>query len=220
MRESGQLPLPFVHRPEFVDDLLQAASNENALAWSSRPQDWPGGRLAIWGAEGCGKTHLLHLWAGRIGARYRCGAALRAEMPATGLAIDDADAVPDAAVLLHTLNAAAEARLPVLLAARQPPGRWPIELPDLASRLRATMAVEIGPAEDTLLQALFARLLSERQIAVSACVQDWIRLRLPRTPAALREAAARLDHAGLVAGRAITRALAAAVLGQLADRDC
>ena len=220
MRESGQLPLPFVHRPEFVDDLLQAASNDDALAWSSRPEDWPGGRLAVWGAEGCGKTHLLHLWARRIGARYLCGAVLRAEMPATGLAIDDADAAPDASVLLHTLNAAAEARLPVLLAARQPPARWPMELPDLASRLRATMAVEIGPAEDTLLQALFARLLSERQIAVPACLQDWIRLRLPRTPAALREAAARLDHAGLVAGRAITRSLAAAVLDQLADRDC
>ncbi len=220
MSESGQLPLPFVHRAEFVDDLFQAASNEDALTWSSRPQDWPCGRLAIWGAEGCGKTHLLHLWASRVGARYLCGPVLRAEMPATRLAIDDADAVPDASVLLHILNAAVEARLPVLLAARLPPGRWPVELPDLASRLRATMAVEIGPAEDTLLQALFARLLSERQIAVRPCLQDWIRLRLPRTPAALREAAAQLDRAALVAGRAITRSLAVAVLEKLADRDC
>lgn len=220
MRESPQFPLPFVHRPDFTGDFLRAPSNEAALAWLSRPRDWPDGRLALWGAEGCGKTHLLHSWAARVGATYLCGPTLRDGMPETRLAIDDADAVPDPSVLLHTLNAAAEAGLPVLLAARRPPGRWAMELPDLASRLRATVAVEIGPAEDTLLQGLFARLLSERQIAVPACLQDWIRLRLPRTPAALREAAARLDKAGLAAGRRVTRSLAAAVLENLAERDC
>lgn len=220
MRGPDQLPLPFVHHPEFGDDFLQASSNDAAMAWLSRPRDWPGGRLALWGAEGCGKTHLLHVWARRAGARYMCGPALRQELPSAGLAIDDADAIPDPPALLHTLNAAAEARIPVLLAGRQPPGRWPVALPDLASRLRAMLAVEIRPAEDSLLQALFARLLSERQIAVPPSLQDWIRLRLPRTPAALREATARLDHAGLAAGRAITRSLAAAVVEQLAERDC
>ena len=72
----------------------------------------------------------------------------------------------------------------------------------------------IAPAEDELLRALLARLLAERQLAVPAAVQDWLLLRLPRTPAAIREAAARLDHAALAAGSRITLALAA---GQLAD---
>ena len=71
---------------------------------------------------------------------------MRDDPPTTALAIDDADAVPEATVLLHTLNAAAEARLPVLLAARTAPARWPVSLPDLASRLRATTAVALAAA--------------------------------------------------------------------------
>ena len=214
-----QLALPFAHRPEFAAaDFIVAASNEAALAWLARTPDWPGRRLLLWGEAGCGKTHLLHLWAARTGARYVPGPALRAaaleEMlgAAGGLALDDADAAPDARTLLHGLNAAAEAGRAVLLASRTPPARWAIALPDLASRLRATTAVEIGPAEDALLHALLARLLAERQLAVAAPVQAWLLARLPRTPAALREVAARLDRAALGAQRAVTKALAGEVL--------
>lgn len=214
-----QLPLPFVHTPQHgAADFLPAPSNATALAWLNRTADWPQQRLALWGEEGSGKTHLLTLWASRMRADLLAGPALPREpgRPEAPLAIDDADAASERP-LLHLLNAAAEARLPVLLAGRTPPARWPVGLPDLASRLRAVVAVEILPAEDDLLRALLARLLAERQIAVPEAVQDWLLARLPRTPAAIREAAARLDRAALAAGRPVTRAVAAAVLEGLAD---
>ena len=47
---------------------------------------------------------------------------------------------------------------------------------------------------------------------VSPSVQQWLLARLPRTPAAVREVAAELDHAALVSGTRITRRLAATVL--------
>ncbi len=159
MPAPAQLPLPFIHRPAFATDFLEAPSNSAALAWLARTEDWPDGRLAVWGEAGCGKSHLLHLWASRSGARYFSGPSLPAEAPVTGLAIDDSDLLADETVLLHTLNAALEARVPVLLAARLPPARWQTRLADLASRLRAVTAVEIAQAEDSLLRALFARLL-------------------------------------------------------------
>ncbi|OJY71808.1 MAG: hypothetical protein BGP12_09415 [Rhodospirillales bacterium 70-18] len=221
MSAARQLPLPFAHEPRFEGaDFLPAPSNAEARAWLARPGDWPQGRLALWGAEGCGKTHLLHVWAARTGATLFSGPALRfpAEFPRAPLTIDDADLAPERD-LLHLLNAAAEAGQSVLLAARTPPARWPVRLPDLASRLRAVTAVEIRPAEEELLRALLARLLAERQISVPEAVQDWLLLRLPRTQAAMREAAARLDHGALAAGRGVTRALAAAVLDELADQD-
>jgi chromosomal replication initiation ATPase DnaA len=212
MGEPRQLLLPFVHSTDFADDFLEAPSNRAALTWLARTGSWPGLRLALWGAGGCGKTHLLHLWARRIGARYVRGPSLEMERLSSGMAIDDADLLPDETVLLHTLNAAAEANVPILLAARQAPARWPVKLPDLSSRLRAISAVEIGAAEDSLLRLLFARLLAERQLKVPACVQDWLTLRLPRTPAAMREAAVRLDRASLASGRAVNRPMAASVL--------
>ncbi|MBV8616392.1 MAG: hypothetical protein JOY66_21840 [Acetobacteraceae bacterium] len=142
------------------------------------------------------------------------------EPPTGPIAIDDADAVAsDEQRLLHLLNAAAEAGQSVLLAARTPPSRWSVALPDLASRLRATAAVEIAPADDTLLADLLKRLLVARQLAVPEAVQSWLLLRLPRTPAAIREAAARLDRASLAAGGAVTRQLAAAVLEELTETE-
>jgi chromosomal replication initiation ATPase DnaA len=215
-----QLPLPFVHRPGFAEvDFLEAPSNAVALNWLARTGDWPDERLALWGAAGCGKTHLLHLWANRNGAQLVAGPTLT-QVPAPGLlAIDNADAASDEAVLLHTLNAAAEARQPVLIAARLPPARWTIGLPDLASRLRAITTVEIAAAEDSLLRMLLARLLAERQLLVTPAVQDWLLLRLPRSPAILHEVVARLDRASLAARTPVTRALARLALDDLLSAE-
>jgi chromosomal replication initiation ATPase DnaA len=105
----------------------------------------------------------------------------------------------------------------VLLAARTPPARWAVRLPDLASRLRAVTPVEIKPPEDSLRCALLLRLLADRQLAVRADLQDWLLLRLPRSPAALREAVARLDRAALAAGGTVTRTIAAGVLADMGE---
>jgi chromosomal replication initiation ATPase DnaA len=100
----------------------------------------------------------------------------------------------------------------VLLAGRTPPSRWPIRLPDLSSRLRAVTSVEIRPPDDDLLAALLMHLLADRQLTVAQPVQAWLLTRLPRSPAALRQAVERLDGASLAVGKAITRSLAAEVL--------
>jgi chromosomal replication initiation ATPase DnaA len=222
---TRQLPLPFVHAPRLTKaDFLPSDGTRPALAWLARDADWPGRRLALWGGPGSGKTHLLHIWATRAGASLITGTMLRHALPDNGwapgpLAIDDADLAPSEASLLHALNLAQEARHPVLLAARTPPARWDIRLPDLSSRLRATTAVPLGVADDAFLRTLLARLLSDRQLLVPATVQDWMLAVLPREPAALREAAARLDRAGLAAGRSVTRALAAQTLASLMHDD-
>lgn len=222
--EWRQLPLPFSYQPHYAAaDLFAAPCNEAALAWLRRMADWPQRRLALWGAEGCGKTHLLHVWAGRSGALFLSGPMLGGPMlaeqaapPDRPLAIDDADGAPPRP-LLHVLNAAAEAGQPVLLSSRTPPARWPVALPDLASRLRSTAAVEIGGPDEQLLRSMLARLISDRQLTVPESVQDWLLARLPRTTAALRIVAERLDRAALAAGRPITRAIAAAVLTGLPE---
>ena len=216
---AHQLALPFAHRADFAAaDFLAATSNEAALAWLARGTDWPEGRLALFGEAGVGKTHLLHIWARREKAAVWSGPMLRgfAELPATGgIALDDADAANEVA-LFHLINAAAEAGRALLLAGRAAPSRWPVRLPDLASRLRATTAVRILPAEDALCRALLARLLAERQLMVPQSLQDWVLARLPRSQGAIREAAARLDRAGLAAG-GISRAVAAQVVAVLDD---
>ena len=65
---------------------------------------------------------------------------------------------------------------------------------------------------------MLARLLADRQLAVAPALQDWLLLRLVRTPAALREAVLRLDRAELRQRGRITKALAASVLAAM-DED-
>jgi chromosomal replication initiation ATPase DnaA len=213
---TGQLTLKFPSRQHFAAaDFLQAPCNVAALTWLARTPDWPNRRLALWGEAGNGKTHLVHIWAERSGAVLLRGPALLdlPDLPARGgIALDDADSTGNEAALLHLLNAACEVGLPVLMAGRTPPSRWQTRLPDLVSRLRAVAAVEIGAPDDDMLRALLVRLARERQLIVSKPVHEWLLRRLPRTPAALREAMARLDEAALASGSAVTRVLAASAL--------
>ncbi len=211
MEAPRQLVLPFapVAAHYRAEDFLDAPSNEAARRWLEAPADWPLRRLALSGAAGSGKTHLLHGWSERHGATLLGGSALRGLMRRSGpLAIDDADLAPEPETLLHLLNDAAAGGAPVLLAGRLPAARWPVRLADLRSRLRATVSVELEQPDDALLRALLARLLAERQLAVSQAVQDWLLARLPRNGAVLREAASRLDRAALAAGRAVDYRLA------------
>ncbi len=217
---AAQLPLPFPDAPDYgVVDFLQSPSNADALFWLRDTPCWPDGRLVIWGQAGCGKTHLVTIWAAVQRGAIRTGSELAGlpALPDGGLAIDDANLITDERALLHLLNIAKETHVPVLMAAREPPARWRLSLADLASRVRGTTAVRIMPPEDELLRALLSRLLSTRQIAVAEGVQEWLFRRLPRTPAAIRAAAAALDLAAMADGTAVTRSVAARVLAELGE---
>lgn len=221
MTELRQLGLPFTHRPRFGQaTFLEGPSNAEAIAWLARTGEWPGGRLALWGEAGCGKTHMLHLWAEHAGGRVLLPPLVGMAPPDAPWALDDAEAtLADERRLLHWLNAAAEARHPVLLASRAPPARWNVALADLESRLRATASVEVGAPDETLLATMLASLLAERQVAVAPAVQAWLLRRLARTPAAVRDAVERLDRAALATGGGVNRAIAAKVLAEMEEPD-
>ena len=219
-----QRALPLLHVAP-AGPFLPAPSNERALAFLDAGA-WPAGRLWLWGPPGTGKSHLLRLWTARQREAGIDAALLPASslgravadyiLPATGaLALDDLDGLADEPALLHLLNLAAEAGVPLLLASRDSPARLAVALPDLASRVRATLAVCIDPPGDALLDALLARLLADRQLAVPPSVGRYLRARLPRDPDTLRRAVGRLDEASLERRRPITVALAGQLLEEL-----
>lgn len=191
-------------------DLIEDGSNAEALAWLDRPGDWPLGRLALFGPEGVGKTHMARAFAAGAGWRWLEGPALRGlpEPAAGGTVLDDADTAAEERALLHLVNLCAERGEGLLLVGRDPPARWPVALPDLASRLKATAAVGVGRPGDALLGALFAKLFADRQIRVAPELRAWLLARLPREAAALAEAVARLDRAALAVGAPVSRGLA------------
>ena len=218
---DGQLPLALPFKPALGSgDFLPHAGVRLALDVMAGATPWPQHRLVLWGGPGVGKTHLLHVWASETGASVVDGRLLREPFwPDGSISIDDADQVPSEEALLHVLNAAAESGHRLLLTSTRPPARHRIRLADLASRLRATMAVELGPQDDDMLAALLAKLLSDRQIVVPPPIQKWMLTRLPRTAATIREAVERLDYAALAAQSSVSRGLAAECLSDLLLTD-
>lgn len=217
-----QLLLQLEAPPSFAAaDFVADASNEEALRWLAAPTRWPDGRLLLAGPPGTGKTHLLHATAEAQGWALLRGPDLRGlpEAPHRGVALDEADLPGEETALLHLMNACAETRLPLLMAAPRPPSRWRVALADLRSRLMATAVAQLDEPSDALLDALLAKHLADRQIQLDPGLLLALRRRLPRRAAVMAEAVARLDRASLIAGRRLTRAAALAVVTPLFDDD-
>lgn len=225
-RSARQMALPFVHSPRFDEvGFVRAPSNAQARAWlfsGDTIHAWADGRLVLWGSSGRGKTHLLRMWAERQNALLidcRNGLPDPAMIPEEGPPALALDSLPvsglDELELLRIINMAREHRVPLLMASRLPPGRWAVSLPDLESRLRATMVVELGAAEDDLLLRLMLRLLAERQLVVARPVTEWLLHRLPREARAVQEAVSRIDSLTLATGQPLDRAAAAQILSDM-----
>ena len=213
-----QLPLDFGIRPALGRaDFLVASCNAAAIAWIDRWPDWPGPALALAGPAGSGKTHLVEVWCARSGAALIDTAALAPDRvpallgAARAAAIDEADRADEEA-LLHLYNLLAERRGHVLLAAREPPARWGIALPDLRSRLLASPTVAVAAPDEALLGALLVKLFADRQLQIGEELIAYLVLQLDRSFAAAQEMVAELDAASLASSRAIAIPLARELL--------
>jgi chromosomal replication initiation ATPase DnaA len=214
---ARQLALPLTPRAEVEIDPIPDSSNAVARTWLGDPGSWPAGRLALHGPEGSGKSAFLAQAARRLELRRLAGPDLRGVPDGAPTALDDADCAAEEAALFHLINACAAGGHLLLLAGREAPSRWPVRLPDLSSRLRATAAAPLSQPTDTLLRALLARHFTRRQLRVESALQDWLLARLPREAAVLAEVAARLDRASMAGGGRITRGLARVALAGLLD---
>lgn len=201
-------------------DFVQTRANAEAVALIGQWRRWPGGRLALCGPEGAGKTHLAHVFAAESGAAVVAAAAL-AEADAPGLVAGGAAAVEDVdrmergteTALLHLMNLAAAEGCALLLTGRAPPARWPVALADLRSRLQALTPARLMPPDDALLAAVLAKALQDRALRFEPALPAYVAARIERSFAAAEAAVAALDAASLARRRPITRRLAAEVLG-------
>lgn len=223
-----QMPLMLEHRTALGRaDFLVSASNSEAARTLAGWRDWPGRRMALTGPARSGKTHLAHVWMQESGAELISATGLdeatAARLVRHGQAvIEDVDRLgalaPQARrdverALFHLLNLAAAEGGFVLLTGREAPARWPVETPDLASRLAALPVARLAPADDALLAALMVKLFADRQLEVAPGVIEYLALRVERSCAAVEALVDALDRLSLERQKPIGRAMAAEVMG-------
>ncbi|MEM9795320.1 MAG: hypothetical protein AAF919_02455 [Pseudomonadota bacterium] len=199
------------------DDFMVSASNSDAVALLDRWPDWPDKRLALVGPEGSGKSHLAAIWADEVGAQILPALDLRADaavdLAAGPLVIEDADRGVDETALFHLWNAGAAAGQRLLLTGRTRPAAWPVELPDLRSRLASLTPANIEEPDDTLLSVLLLKLFADRQLRVKPALIGYLLPRMERSFRAAAEMVDRLDRVSLERGVPLNRDLAKDLLG-------
>lgn len=217
-----QIPLELpVDSAQAREDLLVSAANRKAVEFVDAWPDWPGTVVVLAGPVGSGKSHIAGIWAERAGARVLPMERLEdigGEVESLReVAIEDARAVaiPETA-LFHLINQVRAVGGHCLITSRHWPSAWKVELPDLASRLRAAQLVELAEPDDLLLRQVIVKLFADRQIAVDPGVVDYLVTRMERSLGAAGELVAEMDREALSRGARLTRSVAATALKRLA----
>jgi chromosomal replication initiation ATPase DnaA len=213
--QPTQLALALDHAESLArEDFLAGPPNAAALSLIERWPDWPSRTVLLRGPEGSGKSHLAAIWARMAGARTISPRTLDgAEVPmalATGALVLEnlAEGRFDEPALFHLLNLAREERAYLLITARTAPASWRVEVPDLASRLRALPVVALTAPDDALLRAVIVKLFADRQLAVDESLVGFLTTRIERSFGAARSAVSALDREALRLQRPVNRVLA------------
>ncbi len=221
---SEQFPLDLPHARGFAAaDFIAADCNAAARRLIEGWRDWPYGWAALWGAGGAGKSHLGDIW--RVAAGATALDPLRPEALELGaltapwrylLDFGAGALAPETEKpLFHLLNIVRERGGALLVVSRAAPARWPVALPDLASRLRAMLAAEATAPDDGLFGAVIAKQFADRQLVVERQTIDYLVARSERSFAAAQALVERIDRAALARRRRITTKLAGEVLAEI-----
>ncbi len=172
------------------------------------------------GPHGSGKSHLASIWADKAEAMVVDSAAEggieEAARANANILIDGiGDRAIDEKALFHLVNATREAGKHLLITSRRWPSQWPVALPDLMSRIKSALMVEISEPDDDLLSGVITKLFSDRQMAVDNLVVRFLVSRIERSLATAQDIVARIDRAALEQRVRVTRQLASSVLTEM-----
>lgn len=218
-----QLALALDHDESYArDDFLPGPGNTAALTLIESWPDWPANVVALIGPEGSGKSHLASIWANASGARTMSGRALGESdllaSLATGALVVEETVAADERSLFHLINLAREEESFLLFTARTAPTSWPVAIPDLASRLRALPVVTLQAPDDAMLRGVIIKVAADRQLSLDDSVVRYLLSHVERSFAAARAAVIALDNEALRQGRPASRALAAELFRDSAEK--
>mgnify|MGYP001546667695 CR=1 FL=1 len=208
--DPQQLTLDLPHHTALgLEDFYESDSNRMALQFI---RNWPESgldrRVLITGPEGCGKTHLAHVWMEMSGAtRIDLNNQDVFRMSGIAVVIEDIDRITtrtDEEKLFHLYNHLHHSGSWLLMTAAKPVNQMGIQIPDLLSRLQNTLDVGIEEPDDALLRAVLAKHFHDRQMEISPRILDYCVARMERSFVAAAALVDRLDKQSLSEKRPVS----------------
>ena len=219
MTQIRQNILNFNFRPAIGgQDFQVTLSNKQAFQWLDLWPDWGVPAIIIYGATGCGKSHLVNLFSVKSGGLLVTPALIR-KMGISKILeevniciLDDAEMGFEEEALLHLYNGLMSSGGQILMTAKKPPSQWGLSLLDLESRLNSIPCVKIGLPDDRLLEAVFAKHFSDRQLLVGSDVVAYLIPRIERSLSMAQKIVDKIDKLSLSSGRKVTLPLVRQIL--------
>ncbi len=215
-----QIPFDLTLPPDYsARAFIHGPPSAEAVAALANVPTWANNTLAIIGPKGCGKTHLGHIWAKAQNAIIVDGSAgfvPRRDYRGRALWIDNGGLV-DEYVLFTLINLAITGEIKsLLLCAREMPSAWPVQLPDLRSRLRNIQIAQIQEPDEAVLHAIITKLFKDRGLKVPDNLIVYLLSHADRSVDSLRALIAELDKKAASEKVNVTRTFAAKYIqGQL-----
>lgn len=194
---SDQLTFDFPFSPKFlIKDFIQDESNAEAFHWIMNWPNWQGGKLIIYGACKCGKTHLANLWLKSV-----CGYKISSDditvqvrdvfKKNSNFLIDDLVNLINECEnkslreenqtkadienwLFDFLNIVTEKNVTLLITTKFLDFEKKIKLKDLSSRLTAMNASKIDSPSDNLLRKITLKISSDLCISIKEEMATYI----------------------------------------------
>lgn len=221
-----QYNLKFNNQPEYLaEDLIISQANEEAVNYIDNWPDWGFGPytkiLVIYGNEGCGKTHIAHLWQKRSNAYFINHNDQFSKLPSdlffepACYIIEDIENISDEIAFFHLLNSIIEHKRYLLLTCSTAPNLLNISLPDLKSRINAFYSIEIGKPDDDLLRAVLVKNFSDKQLRINTEVINYALAHIDRSFSAAKKLVDLLDNKSLNLRKNITISVVREVIKEI-----
>lgn len=224
---SDQLTFDFPFSPKFlIKDFIQDESNAEAFHWIMNWPNWPSGKLILYGACKCGKTHLADLWLKSV-----CGYKLSSDdflAPVRDVFEKNSNFLIDDLVglmrecesksfgernqikaeienwLFDFLNIVTEKNVTLLITARNLDFEKNIRLKDLSSRLAAINTSKIDSPSDDLLKKIILKIAADLCVAMKEEIASYIVNHINRDIESIEMLMHRLNEISLKEKREIT----------------
>ena len=155
-------------------------ANAATLEALTTARTWPFRTAVLVGPPRSGKSLLARWFAETSG----------------GEAIDDADRM-DETELFHRWNRAQEAAHPLLLVTGLHEGGWRIALPDLASRIKAALQLEVGVPDDAMMAELILLHAEQRGLLLGPEAGAYLAARCERSHLGAEQVVEAIDRLSL-----------------------
>jgi chromosomal replication initiation ATPase DnaA len=209
-----QIPLTFAaYKTYNTKDFVVSSSNQEAYAYVKNWPQWTAKGLVVYGDSKVGKTHLSHVFRRISHAVFVQEENLehldqfsRFMHSGNAYIIDNVHTLLDTyqTELFHFCNLLKEYDAYSLWIGETHSSRWPIQLKDLSSRLSQFPQIGIQQPEDSLLEALLVKKISEMQVQVDDNVCQYILTHTERSAAYLISFLERINRIAFIQQRKIT----------------